>query len=179
MDIIGTRNDEIFLFDPKVFGYDTSIWKTISGVPAIVGNDLSLNAAEINSFAVFRNGSIEFALTIPVAPTAGHARAWGLKVANLGNNGRIEFDITGTVFSAKIYDESGTLLGSYPINWNAAWTAAQVKYRLFYWERNCYFAINNTIVAKFEEVAMSKLPLSLHVNNSVADAMLLSALSVY
>ena len=153
-----SRADEIFLYDPKVTAYATSGLVTLSGTPTETLNKLVVNTAEFVSSQVFRNGALEFILTIPTAPAAGDVRSFGFKNANPGNNGKIIFDITDDALTAQIFGEDGTQIGdSYPITWDAIWTNTEIRCRIFYWERNCFFTINDTIVAKFEEVELSKL----------------------
>lgn len=180
MDIQQTRNNIVNLYDPKRDQYDVSWWSTISGAPSISANKLLLTAAEIVSWANYRNGAAEFFVNVPTAPAIGDVRAWGFKSADMGNKSRMEFDITGAVFSAQIFDESGAQIGiSYPINWLPAWTGVEIRCRVFYWERNVFFSINNVTVAKFEEVGVSKLPNSLHIINSNADSLLIGTVAVY
>jgi hypothetical protein len=173
------RNSNIFLYDVKTSGYDTNIWNTISGTPTVATGKLKLNTAEINSFAAFTKCSVEFLMTIPTAPTSGDSRSWGLKVYNYGNKGRIEFNITDTNFTAKVYDDSGTLIDSIPITWDSNWTNIEARFRITFSERNVFFSINDVIVARFQEVDVTENPLALHIINSVADDLLFAAVSAF
>ena len=179
MDVVITRSNDVFLFDAKVSGYDTAVWKTISGTPAVVSNKIQINAAEINSHYAFRNVNLEFLLTIQTAPTAGDERQFGLKSANFGNKSALIFYISGANFSARAYDEAGNLIASYVINWDSNWTNTESRFRISTSERNVFFSINDTIVAKFEDVLLTKLPLSVNILNTNADDLLLSSVSAY
>jgi len=173
------RNSNIFLYDVKTNGYDTNIWNTISGVPSVASGKLVLNNAEVNSFAAFTKCSIEFLMTIPTAPTLGDSRAWGLKTYNYGNKGRIEFDITDTNFTAKVYDDSGTIIESIPITWDTNWTNTEARFRISFSERNVFFSVNDVIVARFQEVNVTENPLALHIINGTADNLLFAAVSAF
>lgn len=179
MDVQITRSNEIFLYDVQVHGYDTNIIKALTGTPTVASNKLRLNAAEICTFAFFRNATVEFLLTIPAVPTASDVRAWGLKDANSGNKSRVEFDITGTAFTAKAYDEAGTIIESVTINWSSAWTATETRFKIKLSERNVFFLVGDTIVARIENEAMTKIPLFAHVINSNADNVDLASIAVY
>lgn len=179
MDVKITRSNDIWSFDPQVGGYDETLWKTITGTPAIAGTILRLTSAEIISYQVFKNLSVEFAVTVPTAPATGDSKAWGLKNYSKGNKARAEFDITDAVFTAKVYDESGTVIASKTITWDATWTAAEARYRISISERNVFFAVDDTIVARFEDVNVAKSPVSLHIVNADADNLDVGAVVAY
>lgn len=61
-----------FNYDPQRQGYDQGVWKTVTGAPAISGNDLLLNAASIVQQADCLRGTYNFKITLAGAPTAGY-----------------------------------------------------------------------------------------------------------
>jgi len=186
MDVQITRSNDIWQYDPSIDGYtDDTVFKTISGTPAISAGKLRLSNAEIISKSAFRNSNLEINMTIPTAPTAGDVRQFGFKLYNDGLDGRTEFDIADTVFSAKLYDRDGTIISAKVINWSSAWTAAEAKYGISVSETNVFFKINNTIVAKFEYSKdlttkyITKNPLSIHFDNNLVDNLDITSISVF
>lgn len=180
-------------YDPSTDSYSSpgSGFITLAGTPAIaggstvagrtVGGRLVLNAAEIISAQSVRYGTLDFFLKVPTAPTSGHVRAWGIKVpgmANVGgsmaNAGRIEFDVTGADFSAKVWDAYGALVGSQAIAWKAEWTNVMTCFTVAVKPSGAYFSVNGAVVASFQSTDASPIstrPAKLHVLNSVADAL--------
>lgn len=178
MNVQIVRNNEIFLYDAQIHGYDTSIIKALAGTPAISSNKLRLNAAEITTYSFFRNASVQFAMTIPTAPTSGDVREFGFNNPSAGNNARVEFVISGTTVTAVAYDATGTLIASVPITWNSAWTNTETRYRISLTERMAVFAVNDTIVATIEG-AMPKVPMFVHLEQDNADNLDLAQIAVY
>uniref|UniRef100_A0A6M3K891 Uncharacterized protein n=2 Tax=viral metagenome TaxID=1070528 RepID=A0A6M3K891_9ZZZZ len=191
MDVNITRPNNLWQYVPgKTEGSYVSgdFFSTISGTPSIASNKLRINTAEVESLASFFGGSLELLINVPVEPTAGDVRAWGFKIDNDGNEGRVEFDITDTDFTANLYDASGTVVASKTIDWDATWTAAEARYRISAAERNYIFAVNDTIVARFEygrnnditeDKILSRKPVSIHIQNGNADNMDVGLVSVY
>lgn len=187
-DVQITREGKIFKYSPLVDGYSNGdIFKTLTGTPAISSNLLRLNADEIGSLESFRNASLEIYATIPAVPTAGDVRALGFKSLDNGNLGRCEFEVNDAVFSAVVYDAGGTLIERRTINWSSAWTALPARYRVTTFETGVVFAINDTIVARYDRAEdkeiissdkLSKQPLEIHVSNSNADNLDVTSISV-
>jgi hypothetical protein len=173
-----------FTYDPSISGYDTSFWKALSGSPSVVSNKLRLSSAEISSYVAFRELDVEFTITIPTAPTSGDARAFGLKIPALGNRARVEFDITGAVFSCKVYDDTATAQLSQAITWDASWTNTAIKYRIQATASGVKFYVNGACVARAEMqglTANNSLPTIggyLHISNGNADNMDITAVVV-
>lgn len=167
-------------FDPQIVGYDTTFWKTLSGTdPSISSNKVRINNREIASYSFYaQQGSYEYTLNVPTAPTAADVRSWGLKCPSLGNRGRIEFDVTDTTFSAKVFDDTGTALLNSPIAWSSAWTATDTRFRIDVTEFGIDFFINETNVAKLETSNLPTLPVSLHIKNGNADNLDFTVLAV-
>lgn len=187
MDVNVRRSNELWQYDPSVDGFTSgSILFTAAGAPAISGGKLRLNAAEVVSLAAFRNSSLDMAINVPTAPTAGDARSFGLEMNGGANKCRMKFDISGTVFSASVYNANGTLIGTKTINWSSAWTATEAIYRISFSERNVFFTVNDVIVASFLDqqellasVTLGKQPVSVFLKNENADNMDCGVLSVY
>lgn len=164
--------------DPVIHALDASFFKTITGTPTIASSKYRYNSAETNTYPEFVYGEYEFPLVIPVAPTGGHARSWGLRGKSLGNRGAMVFDISGTTFSVKVYDKDGTVL-SRSIDWNAAWTNVEVKFRIGWSATGTTFSIvtgtaANDISVRLVPTAQNfsaNLPLGISIVNGVADNM--------
>lgn len=182
MDVNIRSQGENFTYDPQINGYDTQFWKTLSGVPAISSTVLRFTSAEVASYSFYRGGVYRFKLTVPVAPTAAQDKSWGFKTPSLGNVSRVEFDITGAVFSVVVYDKDGNTAFSQAITWDAAWTATAVVYEMRILDGGITFWINNTRKAAymFNAVANRKKIYDagpLHIKNLNADNLDLTYLS--
>lgn len=185
MDVNITRESKAFVFDPPTFGFDTMYWSKISGTnPTVSGGDLLVNATEISSYPAYMGGDFEFTMNVPAVPTSGDVRAWGLKIPGLGNRGRIEFDITGAVFSLKVYTNAGVALLNQTVTWDAAWTATDTVFRILWQPFGIRFMIGTVTVAKLGiagnviNSTNPNLPLSIHVNNANADNLKISDIVV-
>jgi len=170
-----------FVYDSILEDYnaDISFWQTVAGVPSVSTDYVRLNAAEIVSEAYLSSGfDLEFDLIIPVAPTAGDARNFGLYSHALGNRGRICFNTTGAVFKAMVYDNNGTALtlsNSGIIPWNAAWTAAVARYKIVHNGTDIAFFVNEAEVARYSG-ATPNIPLRLWIENDNADNLDMAAI---
>lgn len=177
-----------YVLDPNIIGTGANILAAVQGSIATSGSAPDVvwrvNADEIATYDAYSPIiDIEFPITVPAAPTSGDVRAWGLKSPGLGNRGRIEFDITGSVFSARPYDETGTLLtvrspstgqalASNAITWDAAWTNTLVRYRIQHFNSRINFLINETVYAYTDVAAANPgIPNHGHIINSNADNM--------
>lgn len=180
MDVSIVRSGDIWQYNPAVEGYSADdVFHPLTGAPAISSGKLRLNADEIITYdKKFQYGNLEFLITIPVAPTAGDVRQFGFK--NNDDKGLMVFDFTGAVFSAKVYDAGGTLIATKTIPWDTDWTATEARYRIAWNNRNIYFIIDDTIVARFDEGfdkdvvpadIMNSQPMGIYLINSNADNM--------
>jgi len=165
---------EMWKYNPAVDGYDEDyLLSALTGTPAISSSKLRLTSAGVISLQGFRNGSAEFTMTIPTAPTAADDREFGF--SNNINNRKMVFDITDDVFSAKVYDVDGTIIDTKVIPWDASWTAASARYRITCGDRSVIFAIDDTIVARFEAIwditteIIGNSSLSILISNGNAD----------
>lgn len=178
-DVRVVRDAGIFHYDAQVDGYtDGDIFATVSGTPAILSNELKVNAAEIASLQGVGLGELEFLMDIPTAPTAGDARVWGLKSLQGGDLGRISFEITDTTFQAIAYDEDGSELGSVVIPWDSDWTNTEVRYGIKRGIRSVFFTIDGDLYGQIPDVALSKRSLNISVDNDNSDNLLISSITV-
>ena len=167
-----------YVFDPMIKGYATDFWKTLTGTPAMSSNVLRFTSAKAESYIQHIFGEYEFLLNVPVKPTAGDSRQWGLMNPSSTNFGAIYFDISATVFSLKSYDDNGTLTTTV-LNWaDATFSAHAIKFK-FRWEPDQIIAyVNDVKVATINQSSPSNA-LGLYINNGVADNMDLSYILVH
>lgn len=172
MNAIIDRQNESFVYDPSVDGYNAVVtfWKTYSGSdPTIVSSKLRINGSKIVSYSYYRYLESEFVLNIPAVPTAGDNRSWGFEIPNLGNRGRIAFKIVDDVFSAVVYNAAGTAIITQTIPWNQngeTWNGAATKYGIRVTPSGVYFLINGIIYAK---AAMQGLTVKTSTTNNLSD----------
>lgn len=178
-----------YTLDPNIVDTASNLLVAVQGAIATTGSAPNkywrVNADEIatyDSFSPFLD--IEFPLIVPTAPTASDVRAWGFKTPGLGNRGRVEFDITDTVFSLRPYNETGTLLSvfnpttnealaSNAFTWSASWTATLTRFRIQMSGQRIDFLVNETVIgfANMNVSALPALPHHAHVINLNADNM--------
>mgnify|MGYP000443885988 CR=1 FL=1 len=185
-----------YTLDPNIIGLGANLISQVSGTLAVNGTAPNvvwrLNADEICTFdSYFPIWDLEFPLVVPAAPTGGDARAWGWKTPGLGNRGRVEFDITGAVFSVVVYNETGTaqtirdntgqVITNGVITWDANWTNTLTRFRIQHIGNKITFLINETEIAHAQmnsATAVPVIPHHAHVLNSNADNMDLRAIIV-
>jgi len=183
MDVSIIQGQQIFKYDPSVEGYTSgNVFYTVSGTPAISSGNLRLNADTVQSDIAMTYGTLEIVSSIPVVPTSGDAREWGLKSGNLGNKGRLVFNTTDDVFAIKFYDENGTLKVSQPITWDASWTATQTRWTIERYQRTVRFYVNSVQVYMMTGISFenfAKYPLPVYISNTNADNMDVSYVSMF
>lgn len=175
-----------YVIDPQVYGLDPSIWKTVSGTPAVVSNKYRLNTAEIITYTQYKYGDFEFNLTVPVAPTASDNRIVGLRSKSLGNRTRITYNFNSSgELRAEVYDKYGTLLFNEEIPWDTDWTNTPVLFRIG-WQRNVVkFTISTPTGTELYTTTYSAgvNPLSatlfIDILNGNADNMDVASVSIY
>lgn len=162
-----------YIYDPVIKGFDGSFWSTITGTPTVSNGAIVLNAATIASYGLHEFvQQLDFNLLIITAPAGGQSRRFGLYSPAGGSAaGYAYFDVTGTVFTVNISDNSGNVQSA-AITWQSAWTNNPITYGI-HWETNrIQFWINGAIVATFSPTATAAIPfgaLPLYVKNGVAD----------
>jgi len=161
-----------FYYDPQKQGYDSAVWQTIAGVPAVAANHLVLNAATTISHADIYSGEITMNVTCPVAPVAAQSKRFGLAQLNLG--AFVGFRITEDKFYYESVDPNG-INTAVEIPWVAAWTAAAVTFKIVWNNHNVEFWIGTEKIAilNWSNTSFSGLnthfPLSIYVMNANAD----------
>ncbi len=156
-----------YRYDCVIKQYDTVFWKTTAGAPAMSSTKLRLTSAAIASYLLHKFGDFEFGLNIPTTPSAGEAKHWGLRTPATDNPGAAYFEIAGAVFTAVSIDDGGNVQTT-TLTWDAAYTAAETKFRII-WEADIVrFMINGSIVATHvTRVPRNELPL--RIVNADAD----------
>lgn len=129
-----------YVIDAQIDGLASTIFTTTSGTPSVTSNKYRLNNAAVRTNFEVLFGETVFSVTIPTAPTAGHARRLGYRTYGPSGKGSIYFDITGTVLSAIVITNAGTTFTEV-IPWNAAWTNTQTDFRLGWDEKSAIFTV--------------------------------------
>lgn len=166
-----------YVYDPQIKQYDTSFWKSITGIPAMSGNVIRYISAASASFGQHLFADVEFSVNVAVAPTAGHARFWGLRFPVGTGFGAIYFEVTGTTFRAVSIDQGGTAENT-SITWiPGTWTGADIVYRIRWENDEVRFYVNGTLYAT-HVTRVPQTPLPLMISNGVADNMDISSIRV-
>jgi len=178
-------------YSPAIVGWDANFMARTSGAadPTVDGsNNLVINANGFHTKTFQRYAALEMSVTIPSAPVAGHTRRFGFANPNMGNRGRIEFQIDDDVFTTVAYDNEGTLIDSKVITWDSDWTNANIVLKIIWTQSGIRFYVGtiDTGVVTFVEVFKCasqghdvntrppKLPMPVHVSSNVAESMLLT-----
>lgn len=167
-----------FVYDPKRQGYDTGIFDTLTGSPSVASDHIVLNAAEIVGYADMYWCDLTMRLIIPVAPTAGDSRRFGLGSVGLG--AYVVFDITDDVFSIYVADGKGNTK-SQVVSFQSAWAANAIDFQIRWRGTYADFLISDVNVVtpsdpngstyRINDVAVPKGPLSLYFKNGNSDNM--------
>lgn len=155
-----------FYYDPQRQGYDTTLWKTLSGVPAMSGNNINFNAASAIGYADIFKANLILRLTIPTVPTVGDDRRFGFAQLNLGAH--LGFRFNGTTFQVEAIDGKGNT-ETQDITWDASWTATPVTFEIDWTGFSATFKINGERMAFFNGVSIPKDALSEYISNVNAD----------
>jgi len=185
MDVSSVHRGGNFVYDPAIYGYDTTYWATMAGTPAASGSALAqkilLNADGMSSKVFYRFVDLTMFLNIPAVPTTSDSRQFGLQIPGLGNRGRVAFDITGTAFTTKIYDNVGTLVKSTAQTFDATWAAAEIPYGIRIGRDGIKFFVNDVCIYRYSVAGRDANPVvtdlaqSIYINNANADAMYVGA----
>jgi len=163
-------NDRInYYYDPSRQGYDTGLWKTMSGVPAVVGSNIQLASASILGYADILKGNLTFSLLIPLAPTAGDVRFWGFYQPNL--DAYIGFDITDDVFSMQTSNGNGATT-TVTFDWQPTWTNTEHEFQIQWTAAGAAFFVDGVKVGTINDDSVPTVPLSTYIQNDNADNML-------
>ena len=164
-----------FYYDPSRQGFDTNLWKAVSGSPSVVAPNLVLNHAAIIYYGDLFRCNMTLNLNIPAVPTAGDSRFFGLSQINKGCY--MAFVIDGIVFKAVAFDANGHT-DSTVITFEPAWAAAFVDYRIQWDGAFVSFYVDGTLKARFDDIAVPNLPLSPYISNANVDDMLLNNMQI-
>jgi hypothetical protein len=166
-----------FVYDPKRQGYDTELWKTLSGTPSVSSDEIILNNASIVHYGDIYGCTVTFRLIIPAIPTLGDYRQFGL--ASVGFGSSILFDITDNIFSIKTNDGKGNSVSS-AITFDPAWAGTSVDFKIHWSAGMADFFVNNVamIPHRISDISVSSGPMSLYLNNTNADNMAIVSINV-
>jgi len=143
-----------YVIDPLIDGLSSTVWVNENDNTVISGGKYQLNNTSLRSVPQFLYGEVDFKVTIPSAPTTGHARTIGFKGVSVGNRGGLFFKITGAVFTAEVYSNDGTQLYAQTIPWNAAWTNTPISLIISHLDTNVTFIVR-TAAGAADEYAVS------------------------
>lgn len=176
-----------YVIDPLIDGLSSTVWVNENDNTVISGGKYQLNNTSLRSVPQFLYGEVDFKVTIPSAPTTGHARTIGFKGVSVGNRGALLFTIVGTVFTASVYTNDGTLFASQVIPWNAAWTNTPISLVISHLDTNATFIVRTAAGAADEykkafdlatrtllETKIVEISNALFVDNDTVDNLLVS-----
>jgi len=109
MDTVLVSDNYHFFYDPYLYGYNTSWFKTISGSALAIAGKIRINTGRVSSLGTYLLGDFEMKLTIPTAPTGGDSRVFGLYSQALGNRNAAYFFISGTNFYVRSYSNDSAV----------------------------------------------------------------------
>lgn len=100
-----------FNYDPKRQGYDTGLWKTISGAPSVSSDQLLFSAASAIQYADCLRGVFSFKVTVPATPASGYLTGGTSATAviatwNAVTDGEFAITVDGTAHDVKAIDFS-------------------------------------------------------------------------
>lgn len=157
-----------FNYDPQRQGYDETLWKTLTGTPAVTSDVLRFTSAEAIHYGDITKGDVTFNLIVPDDPESGDARRWGLYAAN--KDLFVGFEIIDDEFFLTVGDEA------VEVAWDTDWAAADTEYRIVWEAGMVKFYIDEVQVGVISEslvaaslVSIPHGPLSVYVENATAD----------
>jgi len=167
-----------FVYDPKRQGYDTSLFKTLVGAPAVVNSKIVLNTATIIQYADLYGCDLTMRMIIPAVPTAGDVRYFGF--GSIGFGSAIVFAILDDVFAILTINEKG-VIKTEVATFDAAWATAPIDFEIRWRGTYADFLISgvgavspsnpNGSTYRINDVAVPKGPLSIYFHNGNADNM--------
>lgn len=152
-----------FTYDPLKQGFDTSIWRKMSGTP-VVFNQLVFSAAAAIHSADILKGRFLFNVNVPNTPKSGDVSSWGLY--SISRGAYILFDINGATFSAKTSD--GETSSSSVITWDPSWSDVNTNYTIQWEAGTAKFFINGGQVACISDASIPNITMGLYVTNTLA-----------
>jgi hypothetical protein len=177
-----------YVYDVKIKGIDANFWANVTGTPTLSSGTIVLNATTISSFILHEFADVEFLLKVPVKPTSGDVRQWGLFGPTATTYGAIYFKVAGTVFTANVVDDQGNLT-SKTLTWDDTdWTNVSTLFRIVclpdriqFWTGIvtagvAAYTLQATIASPISGLPITALPIT--IQNGNADNMVLSYLVV-
>jgi len=171
-----------FSYDPVRSGFDSNLWRTTSGAPAVLpsGRLVFDNGTGVTGAAVhyvdFTKGDISFNVNIPNVPDGGDIRAFGVSSPDGTSYVRFSIGTTGTFFYAEC--SNGVTTTTSAITWDASWTAANTVFRIIWEAGTVRFLIGGTRAAVISDDSVPYGPLSLYASDNSTSPMTFGAINV-
>lgn len=164
-----TINNQQFSYnyDPTRQGYDTNVFKTVSGSPSISSGAIRLNAAKIIAYGDLLKATQSFNLKVPTAPTSGDVRVFGLSQINAGATA--VFKITDAVFSCETTFDGVTK--NEVVTWQSNWTNTYTTFKIVWTGFSASFYVNGVRVAFINDSSVPKVSMSSYLYNGNSDNM--------
>lgn len=141
---------------------------------------LVFNNAEAIQYADLLKGDLRMNVVIPNSPSTSDVRRWGFY--SLSKQSGAYFEITGTMFQAKVYDGANGTSNTVAITWDADWEGEDIIYRIKWSAGRAVFYMDGVqkadIALEDEGVVLANSPLSVYVQNATADNMLVGNIDV-
>ena len=179
MELYNQNKRDGYVYDPIIKGYDSSFWATTTGTPAMSGTVLRFNASAASTYLQHEYADVEFDMTVPAVPTSGDVRTFGLQNPSSNGLGGAYFNIAGTAFTLKTYDDNGNLTTT-TLTWSAGYTATPTLFRLR-WEPDQIIAYINGVIVATIQLSGGNIPngpLAIRIVNGNADNMDLTYLRI-
>lgn len=164
-----------FTYDPQRQGYDTGLWKTLSGLPTVSASDLLFNADSAIQYADCLRGCFNFKITLAATPATGDDKTFGL--INLNKGVKAVFKIVDDKLNCVTTDEDGNTTTTI-IPWVASWSAAAALYQIKWSGQGVGFFINEVQVASHLKNVPNSV-MSPYIVNTDSDNMLVSYVEGY
>jgi len=164
-----TINNQQFSYnyDPTRQGYDTNVFKTVSGSPSISSGAIRLNAAKIIAYGDLLKATQSFNLKVPAVPTSGDVRVFGLSQINAAATA--VFKITDAVFSCETTFNGVTK--NEVVTWQSGWTNTYTTFKIVWTGFAASFYVNGVRVAFINDSSVPKVSMSSYLYNGNADNM--------
>lgn len=156
-----------FYYDPTRQGYDTNLFKTVSGSPTVSGGAIRLNAAKIIGYADLYRADQTMKVKVPAAPTSGDVRTFGFFQINA--NAYAVFKVVDAVFSCECVFNGVTK--NEVVTWQSVWTNTFTDFRIVFNGFSAEFYVGGYRVAFINDASVPKVALSTYAHNANADNM--------
>lgn len=169
-----TNSRVIYNYDPTRQGYDTNLFKTVSGSPSVSGGAIRLNAAKIIGYGDLYRAKQTLSLKVPTAPTTGDSRTFGLYQINAGASA--VFKIVDDVFSCECTFNGVTK--NEVVSWQSGWTNTFTQFKVVFNGFSAEFYVNGYKVAFINDSSVPKVSLNTYAHNANSDNMDISHIQV-